>query len=154
VEIKTNLSRPISILFVEDDEIILELQSSILAVKFPEVMFHTANNGRLGLELFKAHMPDIVITDINMYEMCGMQMAENIRTIKPETKIISITGKSCESSVNGKYTMSNSDGKTVEFDHVIVKPVDISELCGVIEQCIGDIEQQISLSECSTRISG
>jgi YesN/AraC family two-component response regulator len=90
MELKTNSPRSISILFVEDDEIILELQSSILAVKYPDVMLYTAINGRLGLELFKAHMPDIVLTDINMSEMCGVQMAENIRSIKPETKIIAI----------------------------------------------------------------
>jgi CheY-like chemotaxis protein len=126
-------------LFVEDDEVILALQSSILAVKFPDLMLYTTINGRLGLELFKAHTPDIVITDINMSEMCGLQMAENIRAIKPETKIIAITGKSGETGVNSKSTIRNSDGKMVEFDHVIVKPVVLSELCGVIEQCIGEI---------------
>lgn len=57
-------------------------------------MLYTAANGRLGLELFKTHTSDIVITDINMPVMCGMQMSENIRAIKPETKIIAITGKS------------------------------------------------------------
>ena len=144
MELKTNPLGSVSILLVEDDEAILKLQSAILAVKFPDVMIYTAVNGRLGLELFKERTPDIVITDINMAVMCGVQMAENIRAIKPETKIIAITGKSCESRVNEKHTMSNSDGKIVEFDHVIVKPIDLSELCGVIEQCIGEIKQLIS----------
>lgn len=144
MELKSNSPKPLSLLFVEDDEITLKLQSSILAAKFPDVIFYTAINGRLGLELFKAHTPDIVITDINMSEMCGVQMAENIRAIKPETKIIAITGKSGETGVNGKSIIRNSDGKMIEFDHVIVKPVDLSELCGVIKQCIGEIEQRIS----------
>lgn len=139
MESKTNPRKSISILSVEDDEVILTLQLSILAVKFPDVMLYTAINGRLGLELFKAHTPDIVLTDINMSEICGVHMSNNIRAIKPETKIIAITGQSCESRVNGKYSMSNLDGKIVEFDHVIVKPVDLSELCRVIEQCIGEI---------------
>lgn len=139
MEIQTNPRKSISILSVEDDEVILTLQLSILAVKFPDVMLYTAINGRLGLELFKAHTPDIVLTDINMSEICGVHMSNNIRAIKPETKIIAITGQSCESRVNGKYSMSNLDGKVVEFDHVIVKPVDLSELCRVIEQCIGEI---------------
>ena len=145
MEIQTNPRKSISILSVEDDEVILTLQLSILAVKFPHVMLYTAISGRLGLELFKAHTPDIVLTDINMSEICGVQMSENIRAIKPETKIIAITGKSCESRVNGKYSMSNLDGKVVEFDHVIVKPVDLSELCRVIEQCIGEIELYANL---------
>jgi CheY-like chemotaxis protein len=144
MELKTNYTQSLSILVVEDDEVILELQSSILAVRFPDVMLYTAINGRLGLELFKAHMPDLVITDINMSEMCGVQMAENIRAIKPETKIIAITGRSGETSVNGNSIMRNSGEKTIGFDHVIVKPVDLPELCGVIEQCIGEIEQRVS----------
>ena len=131
-------------MFVEDDEVILELQTSILTVKFPDVMFYTAINGRKGLELFKAHTPDIVITDINMPEMCGVQMSENVRALTTGTKIIAITGKSGETSVSGKFIKRNPDGKIVEFDHLIVKPVDMSELCGVIYQCIDEIEQRIS----------
>jgi CheY-like chemotaxis protein len=141
--LKTNPPPSYSILFVEDDEEILELQSSIIALKFPDVMIFTAINGRLGLELFKEHTPDIVITDINMSMMCGVQMAENIRAIKPETKIIATTGKSGETSAN-KSIMCSPDGKTVEFDHVIIKPIDISELCGVIELCIDEVTQRIS----------
>jgi CheY-like chemotaxis protein len=144
MELKTDSPRSISILFVEDDELILELQTSILAVKFPDVTIYTAINGRQGLELFITHIPDIVLTDINMPEMCGVHMSENIRTIKPETKIIAITGKTGESNNNGKFILRNTDGEIIEFDHVIVKPVDISELCGVIEQCIGEIKQRIS----------
>jgi CheY-like chemotaxis protein len=144
MEIKTNPPQSISILFVEDDELILEIQSSILAVMFPDVMLYTAINGRLGLELFKAHMPNIVITDINMSEMCGVQMSDKIRAIKPDTKIIAITGRSGESDENRKFNLRNSEGKIIEFDHVIVKPVNLTELCGDIKRCIGEIEQRIS----------
>jgi len=144
MELKTDSTRSISILLVEDDEVILELQTSILAVKFPEVIFYTAINGRLGLELFKAHTSEIVVTDINMPAMCGVQMAENIRALKPETKIIAITGKSVETNINGKFILRNSDVKIVEIDHVIVKPADISELCSFIERCIGEIKLRIS----------
>jgi CheY-like chemotaxis protein len=140
MELKTNSPRSISILFVEDDEVILELQSSILAVKYPDIMLYTAINGKQGLDLFKAHTPEIVITDINMSEMCGVKMAEKIRALTTGIKIIAITGKSGEASVNNKSILRNSDGKMAEFDHVIVKPVDLSELCGVIEQCIAEIK--------------
>jgi response regulator RpfG family c-di-GMP phosphodiesterase len=142
MEIKTHPPQSISILCVEDDGDILELLSSILAVQYPDFTLYTAINGRLGLEHFKAHMSEIVITDINMSEMCGVQMSKNIRAIKPETKIIAITGKSGEPSINEECIMHNSDVKVADVDHVIVKPVDISELCGVIEICLGEINEQ------------
>jgi len=142
MEIKTNPPQSTSILCVEDDGDILELLSSILAVQYPDFTLYTAINGRLGLELFKTHMSEIVITDINMPEMCGVQMSKNIRAIKPETKIIAITVNSGETSINEECIMHNSDVKVADFDHVIVKPVDISELCGVIEKCLGEINEQ------------
>lgn len=119
----------ISILFVEDDEIVLNIQASIITEKFPDIVIHTAVNANLGLMLFKTHSPDIVITDINMSDMDGVQMTDNIRTIKPNTKFIAITGKSL-------------DINRVDFDHYIVKPLIIQELFTAIEQCIDEITQQ------------
>ena len=135
---KTYPNRTISILFVEDDELILELQASVLRVKFPDVVFYTAVNGRIGLELFKIHRTDIVITDINMPELCGVQMSGSIHAIKPETMFIAISGKS-ENSYR-----PNSANKVFKFDHVIVKPVDLSNLFAIIEQCLGEVSQRAS----------
>ena len=137
MEPQTNSQISISILFVEDDELILDLQASVLMEKFPDVVFYTAVNGRLGLELFKEHEQDIVITDINMSVMCGVQMSSNIRAIKPDTKFIAITGKS------EKLIQHTHDDNKFEFDHIIVKPVDLSELFVVVEQCISEIKQQV-----------
>ena len=137
MEPQTNSQISISILFVEDDELILDLQASVLMDKFPDVVFYTAVNGRLGLELFKEHEQDIVITDINMSVMCGVQMSSNIRAIKPDTKFIAITGKS------EKLIQHTHDDNKFEFDHIIVKPVDLSELFVVVEQCISEIKQQV-----------
>jgi DNA-binding NtrC family response regulator len=142
MEIKANPPQSISILLQEDDGDILELLSSILAVQYPDFTLYTAINCRLGLELFTAHMSEIVITDITMSEMCGVQMSKNIRAIKPETKIIAITGNAGATSINEDCLMHNSDVKVPDFHHVIVKPVDISELCGVIEKCLGEINEQ------------
>jgi YesN/AraC family two-component response regulator len=122
----SNTTSAISLLLVEDDEVILDIQATILTAKFPDVVLYTAANGRLGLELFKIHMPDIVITDIDMTEMCGVQMSNDIRTIKPDTKFIAITGK-------------DADEIQFEFDHYIVKPVGFKDLFAAIEKCIGGI---------------
>ena len=130
---RTDLRTSISILFVEDDDLILELQSSMLVMKFPDVGFYTANNGKTGLEIFKIHTPDIVLTDINMSEMCGVQMSRNIHALKPDTKFIAITGNS------EQFIPHNSDNNKFRFNYIIVKPVDLSELYSVIERCIDEI---------------
>ena len=140
MEPATKYPASISILFVEDDEIVLGLQAAVLTARFPDVVIHTAVDGRLGLEVFKAHAHDIVLTDINMPDMCGVEMSEKIRSIKPDTKFIAITGKSGEFCGNEKRILQNSNGTNFEFDHVIVKPVDLSKLFSAIDQCICKIK--------------
>jgi YesN/AraC family two-component response regulator len=121
----------ISILVVEDEAITLEYLFTTLARKFPDVSFHKALNGTKGLDLFKRHTPDIVITDINMPDMGGLQMAEEIHAIKPDTKFIVLTGYS------EKPTRKNPAGNTFEIDHYIVKPVFFQELFAAVEACMG-----------------
>jgi|WetSurMetagenome_2_1015567.scaffolds.fasta_scaffold101748_3 YesN/AraC family two-component response regulator len=125
----------ISILVVEDEVITLEYLVTNLARKFPAIAFHKALNGSTGLELFTTHTPDIVITDINMPEMGGVQMAGRIHSMKPDTKFIVLTGNS------GKPAHQVSSDNGLEFDHYIVKPIFFHDLFAAIEQCIGEIQK-------------
>src|ERR1700741_1568922 len=81
----------LSILFVEDDKDFNEVMGSVLPLKFPGFTINIAGNGKSGLQLFKEHTPDIVITDINMPEMDGIQMARAIKSIKDDVKFIVLT---------------------------------------------------------------
>jgi YesN/AraC family two-component response regulator len=135
MEPMTSSAPSIVLLLIEDEEVTKELLSIVLARKFPDLALHTAANGRMGLELYKTYSPDIVITDINMPEMDGMQMAEKIRLLRPETKIIAITGRDAD-------LMPQVSGKDLQFDHVIVKPVIYQELFDAIEQCRQEIALQ------------
>jgi len=80
-------------------------------------------------------MPDIVFTDFNMPEMDGRQMACKIRSIKPETKLIVITGD--REKIEQKDLAENE----VAFDHLIEKPIDFQRFIAAIKQCIDEIEQ-------------
>lgn len=127
-----------TILLVDDEKTTLELLATIIAMKYPGAALHTATCGKTGLELFKMHTPDIVITDINMPEMNGVQLADEIRTINPDTKLIALTGNT------GKLLLHDSDEKEFEFDHTIVKPVSFQELFAVTDLCIAEIKQPAS----------
>ncbi len=116
-----------SILFVEDDAVVCQAIGRILARYFPDSKIYTAENGLIGLELFKEHTPDIVITDINMPVMDGIEMASNIKLIKADTKFVVITGYS-----DKNYLEIFSE---IGFDDYIVKPVDIGKLFAAIEKC-------------------
>jgi len=126
----------LSILIVEDEPGTLELLTAIITMKYPDLALHTAGNGRTGLELFKAYMPDIVMTDINMPEMCGAQMTDSIRALKPDTQFIVLTGTS------GKLVLTGKVEREIEFNHRIMKPVIFKELFAAVEQCLYEIAQR------------
>jgi YesN/AraC family two-component response regulator len=126
-----------SILLVEDDMATRELLSSIITMKYPDNVLHSAINGRTGLELFNEHLLDIVITDINMPEMGGVHMAGKIKAIKPDTKIIVLTANT------GKINLDQAEGEGFEIDHYILKPVDFKMLFAALDQCLGEFAQRV-----------
>ncbi|HXE97131.1 MAG TPA: response regulator [Dongiaceae bacterium] len=133
METQSEQDSSISILIVEDEPGTLELLTAIMTMKYPDLPLYTAGNGRTGLEIFRTHLPDIVMTDINMPEMCGAQMAANIRALKPDTQFIVLTGNS------GKLVLAEKDERELEFNHRIMKPVIFKELFAAVEQCFDAI---------------
>ena len=118
----------VAILLVEDEEVALQLLAAILVKKFPGVALHSAGNGRVGLELFREHAPDIVITDINMPEMSGTQMADQIRKIDPRTKIITLSAGTGDGLPEPAGTDSGAD-------YYIFKPINFAILFAALEEC-------------------
>lgn len=81
---------PIRILIVDDDPLVLELLGiSINSFGFEHV---AANNGREALEILEQQAFTIVITDMMMPELDGMQLLEHISDKYPQTAVIVVTG--------------------------------------------------------------
>jgi YesN/AraC family two-component response regulator len=123
----------VSMLLVEDELTALELLGIVLFRKFPKVPLFTASNGKEGLQIFKEHRSCIVITDINMPEMNGAELTQEIRRINAETKIIAITAGSLRTHLNPEA------GKAMAIDHYIVKPINFTVLFAAIEECLDQI---------------
>ena len=50
-----------------------------------------AENGDTAVEMFKDHRPDLVLLDVNMPKMNGLQALEKIREIEPDAVVVMIT---------------------------------------------------------------
>ncbi|MCD8553227.1 response regulator [Seleniivibrio sp.] len=83
------LLKNLSIMHVEDDTSVRESLMRFLKRRF-ETIF-TAKDGQEGLEMYKANRPDIVITDIQMPVMDGIEMAKKILEINPDAVIVITT---------------------------------------------------------------
>jgi len=78
-----------TILLVEDDKVMQEYIDIILRDSCKELFF--ANNGVEGLEQYQKHRPDLIITDLNMPIMDGIEMSKHIKTEDFTQPIILLT---------------------------------------------------------------
>jgi CheY-like chemotaxis protein len=107
-----------SILIVEDDLDTKNIMEDIL-----ENIFHTvysANNGMDALELYKQNQPDIVLTDIIMPSMDGVELTKAIRQLNPSQKIAISTAYNDEKYIN--------ELKAEGVIHILTKPIDANYL--------------------------
>ncbi|MEJ2469035.1 MAG: response regulator [Campylobacterales bacterium] len=79
----------LSILFADDAETAGEHYTEFLSHIFRRV--YKARDGETAWKLYKQHRPDIVLLDIKMPKLTGLQIAEKIREHDPDTRIIIAT---------------------------------------------------------------
>lgn len=83
------LLKNLSIMHVEDDTSVRESLMRFLKRRFDTIF--TAKDGQEGFEMYKAKRPDIVITDIQMPVMDGIEMAKKILELNPDAVIVITT---------------------------------------------------------------
>jgi putative nucleotidyltransferase with HDIG domain len=111
-----------TLLFVDDEESITDIALTYFSTRGYSVL--TAKNGREAVELIDRHHIDCCLTDINMPEMDGLQLAEHIRVHDNTIPVIIMTGFPTLS--NTIQTLKNG---VVDF---LVKPVNLHQ----IELCV------------------
>jgi len=136
--------KPISTLLVEDDKATRKLLYSLLTQQYPDVVIRCAENGAEGLQLFKEHRPDIVITDIAMPIMDGLLMAVAIRSLEPEAVIIAVTSYSDSASLLKAINIG--------INHYVIKPFDTGILFREIDKHISTISMKHQLRAQNDRI--
>ena len=132
------LSENRHILIVDDEPLVRSSLSELLTLLGYTVS--TAGNGKEALELLRDYTADIIITDIKMPEMDGIQLLNQVKKRHPEVPVILITGYgSIDSAVEAM--------KQGAYDY-ITKPIVDSEIKIVIERLM----QQRQLQEENIRL--
>jgi PAS domain S-box-containing protein len=120
------------ILFVDDEEALADLGQRILGHLGYEVRSYTSSSQ--ALEAFKnqPHEYDLVITDQTMPGITGLQLAKEMRTLRPELPIILCTG----------YSEQISDSSSIENEVscFLLKPLSSSGLAQTVREVLDEKE--------------
>ena len=114
------------ILIVEDDPNVGE--SIRLLLKKKGYALRLASNGKEALHLFRREMVDLVITDLVMPKMDGIELLEAVKALKPETEVIVI-------SAQGTIEKAVQAMKLGAFDF-IEKPINPRVISWVVERAL------------------
>lgn len=120
----------ISLLYVEDEAATREQVSRVLAGRGYSLI--VAENGEQGLEIFREQAPDIVLTDIMMPRLNGLDMARAMRTQLPGIQIACMTAYSDTS-----YLIEAID---IGVNQFVLKPVEFSRLFTALDRCQETVE--------------
>ena len=114
------------ILVIDDDDTVR--LSVRLALEDADHLVEDAADGEKGVAMFRENPADLVVTDIFMPEKEGLETIDEIKRLRPETKIIAISGGG-RMDPDDYLTIAESVGA----DHSLLKPFDIEKLAEVVE---------------------
>lgn len=131
--------KDIKILLVDDEPDILEIVGYNLTQEGYKIV--TANNGKEAIAVAKKEIPDLIIMDVMMPEMDGMEACENIRKI-PELNNVIITFLTARSE-----DYSQVAGFDAGADDYITKPIKPKLLVSKVKALLRRLKEQEKNSE-------
>ncbi|MGB5866559.1 MAG: HD domain-containing phosphohydrolase [Arcobacteraceae bacterium] len=125
------LAKDIRLLYVEDEESLRDIMKTYLGKFFAYI--DTAENGQVGLEYYEKNQYDLVITDILMPKLDGIEMASKIKEINPKQNIVIISA----------YADTNDFIQSIKIgiDGYILKPIDFEQLNAMLFKIVDKIHQ-------------
>lgn len=135
-------SIPVRVLVVDDDENHAEAVADSLTPHGYECQ--VAGSGEKGLALIESHEFDVVITDLKMGEIDGLELLQKAKEELPDAEVILLTGHS-------SFKSALAAGQAGAFMY-LTKPVDISELRQAVERASTRIRLLRKNAELSRRL--
>lgn len=121
----------LSLLVVDDEPQALEILGSLISLEYPDATVHLADGGQRGLELFQKHRPRVVITDVRMPGLDGIEMALRIKALGEPTGFIVVTANQEEGYLEKLVGLGPC--------YLLAKPVDFEKLQTALHACLAEL---------------
>jgi len=128
------------VLIVEDDPASRELMGEMIKLEGHDL--RTAENGLQALSLFKEFKPHLVISDIQMPKMDGLELLKRIRDMSLETIVVIVTGAGSE-----EFAIK---ALRLRANNYLQKPVRLNDLLPLLEKYSALVEPTGSLGQIKT----
>ena len=127
------MNEPITVLLVDDQLDFINGLSRLLCSEFKDLQVLTAESGKIGLALLEKFQVHLLITDLQMPEMNGLQLMAEVRRLYPATKIIILTGfgtieKAVEAVKQGAFDFLTKPVSSEQLYRTVGKAVDFIRL--------------------------
>ncbi len=134
--------RPQNILIVDDDELVIESFEKVFKDNAGELNVEKTTDGKHALELITDRKYDIIITDLVMPGIDGIQLLKRAKQLQPEAEVILITAYSSYNSAVDALYFGAAD--------YISKPINADELKARISRAL---EKRKALLEKKSKLS-
>ncbi|MGB3962728.1 MAG: response regulator, partial [Sulfurimonas sp.] len=134
-------TKELSLLYVEDEADVRETTTTLLKNYFDRVV--VAKNGEEGLLFYEESLQtkvfDIVITDINMPRLSGVEMAKKMKSLHEEQVVIFVSAHHEKDFLLEAIKLG--------VNYYIIKPIDLAELSNVLYKAAQNISNKISVQK-------
>ena len=114
------------LLLIEDGELNVVIMQHIFS-KFPNIKLSVASTAEQGLRLISENLPDLVLMDINLPGMSGVEALKRLKA-NPRTAEIPVIAASAVAMPDDV-----SEGLRAGFSDYLTKPIDMAELISVVK---------------------
>ncbi len=147
-KVDTNITRintMSKILIIEDEAAIRRVLTKIISEENDQYQVEGAEDGLKGLEIVKKTDFDLILCDIKMPKMDGVEVLEKVRELKPEIPVIMISG-------HGDLDTAVNTMRLGAFDY-ISKPPDLNRLLNTVRNALDRKELVVENKRLKKKVS-
>ena len=126
------MTNDFSILYIEDDNLTQKIIVNVLGKRFNEIFI--ASDGVEGIKLYHEKKPDIILSDISMPNLNGIEMTREIKRHNPKQKVALFTGYNDIVYLNKAINIG--------VDKYILKPLDTNQMFTALDDIVQSLKKE------------